>query len=1582
MKRVHPILIGLIWAAFLIVAGLLLTRRAHGATYLSSPQVGTIADLTNRVMPATGLGAVPVHQVMGIATPGDWGEPKAFQWDRTNTLPANAARRAVSGMVTGRMVHPWTDRDARVFGVQAYEAPEGPTPWLKRLESAPVGSGAFSFAIRFKVPTPSSQSIGLLSVNRSLSTDGGTNSLNASLEVYRGSGTEFSILVRNTNSSSAGGGSTTLEAGKLQASNSLIDAYAGQTVDLVVTRSGTNWQVYLQGTNVTASFAADNLAGLGKSIGSGDSLDWLLGTTVANDWIWPEPITRFALWTSTLSSGQAADPWGTSGKVIDHQRGTFPTLTDQAPAIQAAIDYAHELGGGQVRLPVGKIYIATPIRLRADVHLVGAGAPAYPGNGNRPTRGGPTVLVLAHGMVGTAIIGARDYADPNAPFLTTRALWALGNGVVSSRFMRSSVQDLTIDGSMAYAARGIWFDRVGAASVRNVSFWHVPGAPIYATAGNCLQFVQSWGQTHRGIITRGVSDSFIGPNVWIDGAAGPALWNAGNGVQVGGNSTFEFSRNPRSAPVFEQTITVDTGTDTITAVGHRYLTGDPIRFLNEGGALPGGLSANTDYFVIRLGADTFRVSTKYIDEVTGGGALNSADVVDITSTGSGTHYSTVGPSVGILGQGDGNTYSSLNVRGSWDSGIRLETLGENTVIGNNINLSGYQNPARTNGSIGAIQLIASPRNRIHANKTDDRENVLGTQFGIIADAASVESSIQGNSADIATPYTFAGTGNWWSDGTGAFFPGDGGTPRIYLPSTATFANLDPLDRTNTFTLQLARDRYRMHASIDGSATNWWYSPLLPSQTTQWSWTGAGNGGMAMVNNGAGAGLFFISGAYSSSQEHRQVNSATAGEGYRRAWVRNAGTNSSTFAAIPANAQIAYDLFGGFWGTGANDYHFGAAWEYLSLSPFTSSTAHTRAILRLAPTNSTTLAAQLDVRDPIATPSTSLSIKTAESGTLQEVKRDPTSGVLYTGTLGSLGGGGTNGVSDGNKGAIGVSGGGTNWQINAAVVHSTNIIDGTITTNDLAAAAHAALRSPDFGAGIVSGASFRAVPVALGAGTVLTNGTYYTATLSANRTVTFSGTPAEGQVIGLYVNATAVATLTFPSSVDGAGGSTVTTKLLQVGRHELSWRYQASEWVFSGTPVLDNLAATGAPTTGDDAADGYSITSRWYDTTSDREYVCLDATVGAAVWRLSTPIIGTDVQAYDAELAAIAGIGGNGILAKTGAGAAAVRTITGTASEVTVTNGDGVSGNPTLSLPSTLDLTGKTVNVATQSGSVSNDTAASTAFVQQKVAGLSGGGGSSGLTGLAGRFFIDMAEKFTWAGTDFTNDLAAIAASTPAMKGARIGPYEFDGSGSAATPLGGVAFNSGSAAYGPGYLGRPGIYSIGTSASTNGGGTISSGDQNSFILPTNYVSSWVVAANFPSASTANDIFGLEIGWHDASTASATSPTDAVMANYNSATSTNWMLTTLSNSSGNNQDSIQAYPLADTWGKLSAILIGTNQAKLYWNGTVIATNAVSIPNGNSRGLRLSIKIRKLGGNTGTTAKSLLVDYADGFIEGYER
>lgn len=141
-------------------------------------------------------------------------------------------------------------------------------------------------------------------------------------------------------------------------------------------------------------------------------------------------------------------------------------------------------------------------------------------------------------------------------------------------------------------------------------------------------------------------------------------------------------------------------------------------------------------------------------------------------------------------------------------------------------------------------------------------------------------------------------------------------------------------------------------------------------------------------------------------------------------------------------------------------------------------------------------------------------------------------------------------------------------------------------------------------------------------------------------------------------------------------------------------------------------------------------------------------------------IGTNVQAYDADLAAIAAITTTGIVARTGSGTAAARVLTA-GSGISVTNGDGASGNPTIvvsDLATTNFASATLVTAAETIASNNNDTTIPTSAA---VKGYADGSLTATATGSAnlpgglqmkwgtGSSTSDDSESFTFA-TAFSN----------------------------------------------------------------------------------------------------------------------------------------------------------------------------------------------------------------------------------------
>lgn len=105
------------------------------------------------------------------------------------------------------------------------------------------------------------------------------------------------------------------------------------------------------------------------------------------------------------------------------------------------------------------------------------------------------------------------------------------------------------------------------------------------------------------------------------------------------------------------TFTAVATTDVLTKTAHGFLTGLKVQVSNSGGALPAGLSAATDYFVIRIDANTFYLATSLV-------LAQAGTRIDITTDGTGTQ--TVTPTA-LAG-------ASVKIQGCLDNEVNANTV--------------------------------------------------------------------------------------------------------------------------------------------------------------------------------------------------------------------------------------------------------------------------------------------------------------------------------------------------------------------------------------------------------------------------------------------------------------------------------------------------------------------------------------------------------------------------------------------------------------------------------------------------------------------------------------------------------------------------------------------------------------------------------------------------------------------------------------------------------------------------------------------------------------------------------------------
>lgn len=113
------------------------------------------------------------------------------------------------------------------------------------------------------------------------------------------------------------------------------------------------------------------------------------------------------------------------------------------------------------------------------------------------------------------------------------------------------------------------------------------------------------------------------------------LYMIGAGYPSKEGVTLQAYASTPTTIVIDPATDVNTGTDTFTENAHGLATGSQLRYTDDGAVAIGGLTQDTTYFVINVGANTFKLATSWVNAQAG-------TAIDITSTGTGNQTFTKG----------------------------------------------------------------------------------------------------------------------------------------------------------------------------------------------------------------------------------------------------------------------------------------------------------------------------------------------------------------------------------------------------------------------------------------------------------------------------------------------------------------------------------------------------------------------------------------------------------------------------------------------------------------------------------------------------------------------------------------------------------------------------------------------------------------------------------------------------------------------------------------------------------------------------------------------------------------------------
>jgi hypothetical protein len=693
-------------------------------------KVNTVADLVAMTPTQNGM----LVQTLGRNSAGDGGGAR-FRWVSGSTVATNLGTVFAPSSGSGRFE--WVQDGPLVpemFGAVGYENIYR-NPYYNQTNISSLTD--FSVWVKAKWPTFSSSVVG----NGLFRLNDGTNSgsLVRAVEVY-GTANFFAVGIRGTNGLNSPT-TTASDAGYLLWTPNPFLGLSGTTNDFVLTRTGTNWAVYVNATNYTSSATVVNAPGLAANPASGANLTFSEGVVSTAFW-WNEPVYNASVFSRVLSGGEISNPSSATNALANISSPVF-SLTDSGEAIQSAIDYASG-NIGIVTFPAKSYFTDREIIWKYGVELTGTSSDYTEAN---VIASGSRIFNMATTTNRAVLTASGDYL--NSAILLDPRDWVDGT-YGYNRELQGKMTGMWLDSLGSSDA--IWLDKVACVKLSRVTLSTYSGYLARLDAGNVIEFdsVSAFAVSQTRPMRFYNTADTIFRGLSFGGVGGQnILLASGNKNLITSSFVFNSGASPdKWVP------TVSTNTGLFTRSGHSLIRGQSVWLEADIGGVPpepfasaytpatnGSVVYWGPVYAVPVTATTFGLNTRYSTNSAGSAAAMQGTYQNATSVGSGTWRLSSGPEANItIWQSSGNVITSSRLDQSYADAIVSYGGYANLFNGNNLAEAGFGGSSSATG----VRLLNENGSIISANTFGKIRTGSSGDFGVVLASGSTNISVDQN----------------------------------------------------------------------------------------------------------------------------------------------------------------------------------------------------------------------------------------------------------------------------------------------------------------------------------------------------------------------------------------------------------------------------------------------------------------------------------------------------------------------------------------------------------------------------------------------------------------------------------------------------------------------------------------------------------------------------------------------------------------------------------------------------------------------------------------------------------------------